>query len=94
MKDHVTGSVDWSSFEQPEWNQPGTVESALNALWQLREPEAFGEHYNRILYCLGNNHAGHFFLLRFQRLMPSQKSSGMEHTFRGAVVPLKSSSMC
>lgn len=61
MKDHVTGSVDWSSFEQPEWNQPGTVESALDALWQLREPEAFGEHYNRILYCLGNNHAGTLF---------------------------------
>lgn len=61
MKEHVAAPVDWSSFEQPKWNQPGAVESALNALWQLREPDGFDEHYNRILYCLGNNHAGTLF---------------------------------
>ncbi|MCG2594475.1 hypothetical protein LZ009_16985 [Ramlibacter sp. XY19] len=48
-------------FPQPESNDPGSVEAALDALWRASdEPSAFEAH-DAFLWAMGNNHAGTFY---------------------------------
>jgi hypothetical protein len=52
--------VDWTSFAQPPWNQPGDVPSAVEALAATQDADDFGA-YHRFLFAIGNSHAGTFF---------------------------------
>ena len=52
--------VRWDSFAQPSENAPDAVPSALRALADTAEPNDFTS-YNRLLFAMGNNHAGTYF---------------------------------
>ncbi len=52
--------VRWEEFSQPSWNDAEAVPSALRALADTTEIDDFTS-YNRLLYAMGNNHAGTYF---------------------------------
>jgi len=54
-------TVDWSSYPQPEWNNPHDVPAALQALAHADSDAAAQEAYDRVLGALGNNHAGTYY---------------------------------
>jgi hypothetical protein len=49
--------VDWTNYDQPEWNEPNSVPSALLALAMCENEDV----YTRLLSALGNNNAGTYF---------------------------------
>jgi hypothetical protein len=53
--------VDWSELSQPEWNQPGAIPDALRELAAAADEDAARNSYNRVLFALGNNHAGTYY---------------------------------
>lgn len=53
-------NVRWDLETQPSWNAKGEVAAALRAL-SLASPETGDEAYSRMLYALGNNHAGTYY---------------------------------
>lgn len=48
-------------FPQPESNDPGSVEAALEALWSACDEPSAIEAYDAFLWAMGNNHAGTFY---------------------------------
>ena len=52
--------VEWMHEKQPPWNEEGEVASALRDL-ALASPETGERAYSRMLYALGNNHAGTYY---------------------------------
>lgn len=48
----------WAAFAQPEGNDGQSVPRALRALAACASKDDHYEAYNRMLYALGNNHAG------------------------------------
>jgi len=55
------GSVAWGSLAQPTWNLPDTVPSSLVVLASCASEATSRDAYNRVLYALGNNHAGTYY---------------------------------
>jgi hypothetical protein len=53
-------SVKWQLEAQPSWNSPHEVEQAIRDL-ACATPESGSRAYSRMLYALGNNHAGTYF---------------------------------
>lgn len=53
-------AAPWDRFPQPSWNAPTEVASAIRALAATTDVDDFSA-YNRVLYALGNNHAGTYF---------------------------------
>src|SRR6478609_8661989 len=50
----------WGEYAQPEGNFPGDVANALRALAATRALDDL-RAYHRVLFALGNNHAGTYF---------------------------------
>lgn len=63
-------SVDFSGYPQPEWNGPDSVEVALNLVIQAHDEESSSSAYNKLLYAVGNNHAGTYYPVALA-VMPS-----------------------
>jgi hypothetical protein len=53
--------VPWPSLAQPSWNASDTVAAALRGLGSCASETASREAYDRVLYALGNNHAGTYY---------------------------------
>src|SRR4051812_49042417 len=53
--------VDCSAYPQPDWNGPESVSIALEHVVRARDAESSSFAYNRLLYALGNNHAGTYY---------------------------------
>jgi hypothetical protein len=54
--------IDWSLEPQPSWNREHEVSDALRAL-ALATEDSGEAAYSRLLYAVGNNHAGTYFPL-------------------------------
>src|SRR5215510_9048951 len=53
--------VPWPSLAQPDWNAGDEMPAAIHELASCAsEPESF-KAYNRLLYAIGNNHAGTYY---------------------------------
>lgn len=53
--------ADSHAYPQPEWNGPDSVSAALGDVMQAHDEKSSSSAYNRLLYALGNNHAGTYF---------------------------------
>ncbi len=53
--------VPWSTFSQPLDNEPEAIPRALEALRDSTTREEAHSSYNRVLYAVGNNHAGTYY---------------------------------
>ena len=53
--------VLWASKAQPEWNADDDVPKALLALATAVERDEASRAYHRLLFAVGNNHAGTYF---------------------------------
>ncbi len=70
---------DWSTFPGPKYYEPSTVEPALRALACASSEEEATDANNRVLFAVGNNHAG--------TLYPAAVAAGpeiVEVTLRGS----------
>lgn len=54
-------NVDWTSFAQPPWNRGDEVAKALNLLLEAYDRDSMEKSYHRVLYAVGNNHAGTYY---------------------------------
>jgi Ni/Fe-hydrogenase subunit HybB-like protein len=54
-------SIDWGAFSQPDWNGRDHVPLAIRALAGATTEAAATEAYHRLLYALGNDHAGTYY---------------------------------
>ncbi len=52
--------VHWQRIAQPEWNRPDEVPRAIQAVAEATNDNA-RDAYNRLLFALGNNHAGTYY---------------------------------
>lgn len=70
--------VPWSDFAQPEWSAPETVARALRDLATVSDAASGEAAYDRMLYAIGNNHAGTYYplLLAAMPLLQSLVRSG------------------
>lgn len=50
--------VPWEQLEQPAWNRPGEIPSAIRVLAEAADEKTATDAYHRFLYAVGNNHAG------------------------------------
>jgi hypothetical protein len=48
-------------FPQPDSNDSGSVEAALDALWHAYDESTANEAYDAFLWAVGNNHAGTYY---------------------------------
>jgi hypothetical protein len=53
--------LDLAHFPQPESNDSGSVEAALDALRDAEDESTASEAYDAFLWAMGNNHAGTFY---------------------------------
>lgn len=53
--------LDLAHFPQPESNDSGSVEAALDALHNAEDESTANEAYDAFLWAVGNNHAGTFY---------------------------------
>ena len=53
--------LDLTQFPQPESNESGSVEAALDALRNAKDETTANEAYDAFLWAMGNNHAGTFY---------------------------------
>lgn len=53
--------ADYDAYPQPEWNGPGSVSAAMEDVMQAHDEQSSSSAYNRLLYAVGNNHAGSYF---------------------------------
>jgi hypothetical protein len=53
--------VDFNAYPQPQWNDPDTVSVALAHGINAHNEESSWAAYDRLLYAVGNNHAGTYF---------------------------------
>ena len=52
---------DLTEFSQPEWNDAGSVLVALHAVLRANDEESSVDAYHRLLYAVGNEHAGTYY---------------------------------
>ena len=50
--------IDWAALPQPDWNTPDSVPDAIRALAKGINRQS---QYHRLLYAVGNNHAGSYY---------------------------------
>src|ERR1700761_554422 len=50
-----------SGFSQPEWNDAQSVSGAFDAILRADSEKSSEAAYHRLLYALGNNHAGTYY---------------------------------
>ena len=48
-------------YPQPAWNTPDSVSKALEAVSNASDKESSQSAYNKLLYAVGNNHAGTYY---------------------------------
>ena len=48
-------------FPQPDSNDSGSVQAALDALWNAHDESTANEAYDAFLWAMGNNHAGTYY---------------------------------
>jgi hypothetical protein len=60
MLEHLD-RISWVSLRQPDWNHPAAVPDALRALAACASEAESRSAYDRVLYALGNNHAGTYY---------------------------------
>jgi hypothetical protein len=71
-------SSAWGQYAQPEWNDPRSVAAALAHAATAVDAASCASAYDRVLYALGNNHAGTYYpvvlaaLPVFESLLNSQ----------------------
>jgi hypothetical protein len=53
--------LDLTQFPQPESNDEGSVEAALDALRHAKDESSANEAYDAFLWAVGNNHTGTFY---------------------------------
>jgi hypothetical protein len=53
--------LDLAHFPQPESNDSGSVQAALDALRDAEDESTANEAYDAFLWAVGNNHAGTFY---------------------------------
>jgi len=53
--------VKWAEAPQPKWNSPTEVPEALRALSNIEDEMDAQRAYHRLLYALGNDHAGTYY---------------------------------
>lgn len=53
--------ADLRANPQPEWNTPESVSTALEDVIKTCDEKSSSLAYNRLLYAVGNNHAGTYF---------------------------------
>jgi hypothetical protein len=53
--------LNLSKFPQPESNDSGSVEAALNAIRNAEDESTANEAYDAFLWAVGNNHAGTYY---------------------------------
>jgi hypothetical protein len=53
--------VAWDRLVQPSWNGPREIPHALRDLRDAATEEAATAAYHRVLYAVGNNHAGTYY---------------------------------
>ncbi len=51
-------AVDWAGYRGTEWYKPSEVPPALRALAAATDEATAHDAYNRVLFAIGNNHAG------------------------------------
>ena len=54
-------SIPWSEYAQPEWNKPQSVALALANAATAEDASSCSVVYDRVLYAIGNNHAGTYY---------------------------------
>ncbi|MCP4356038.1 MAG: hypothetical protein GY793_10525 [Proteobacteria bacterium] len=54
-------AIDWTQYSGPEYYEPDKVPQALNQLLCLHKEEHSSKTYNRVLFAIGNNHAGTYY---------------------------------
>jgi len=54
-------AISLDGFPQPEWNNAHSVSNALRAAQSADTKEASSSAYDKLLYALGNNHAGTYY---------------------------------
>ncbi len=54
-------SIPWGEYAQPEWNKPRSVAIALASAAVAFDASTCSKAYDRVLYALGNNHAGTYY---------------------------------
>lgn len=52
---------DLSAFSEPEWNRPDSISEAFVSTLRASDAASSSAAYNRLLYALGNNHAGTYY---------------------------------
>lgn len=52
---------DLDDYPQPEWNDPGSVRTALEAIQRAHDEPSANEACDRLLWAVGNNHSGTFY---------------------------------
>ena len=75
---HGLDQVNWERFAQPTWNAIDEVPLAIRALADGADGDRW-RVYNRMLYALGNNHAG-----TSQLSLSSAKSCAVLCSWRGS----------
>ncbi len=50
-----------NGYPQPEWNTASTTSEAMLAISSAKDQKQSTEAYDRLLYALGNNHAGTYY---------------------------------
>ena len=89
-------AVDWLSFEQPSWNREESVPQALRTVAEASSEDEGSGAYHRLLYALGNNHAGTYYpvvlpALPFMIRLLSEGSTWARITILDALVDLAGS---
>ncbi len=60
LKEEIN-NVDWSSFDGPSSYDATVIPSVLNALMELDNSERAEEVGNKLVYAIGNDHAGTYY---------------------------------
>ncbi len=61
--------IPFSVYPQPDWNGPDSIAEALKSVVQAWDKESSLSAYNKLLYAVGNNHAGTYYPVAFA-IMP------------------------
>jgi uncharacterized phage infection (PIP) family protein YhgE len=82
-----------AQYPQPEWNTPDSVSKALEAASNAIDKESSQSAYNKLLYAVGNNHAGTYYpvvLSIFTEIEAILRSGEMwpQHTVIEALIDL------
>jgi hypothetical protein len=54
-------AVHWFNYAQPEWNTETSVSDALSSVMEATDSDSSSAAYNKLLYAVGNNHAGTYY---------------------------------